>query len=95
MVEERQLRYLGHVWRFGPERWTKFALECARPGQKNTGRARQYRKTMSKLLSNKGLTTSMMLDRKGWASKLEEILPRGKKDHEAAQELPPSNQQQQ
>ena len=75
MIEERQLRYAGHVWRYPEERWTKFMLQAERPAQKN-GKQRQYRKHLSKLLKSKGLTTELMTDRQGWADKLTELYPR-------------------
>ena len=78
LVEERQLRYLGHVWRYNDGRWTKFALQAQIAGQRKQGKARQYRKVISKLLKKKGLTTQMMEQKDVWAAKLKELYPRGK-----------------
>jgi len=77
MIEERQLRYLGHVWRYEDARWTKFMLQAERPSQKK-GKQRQYRKHITNLLKSKGLNTGMMLDGKAWGSTLKELYPRGK-----------------
>jgi hypothetical protein len=76
LVEERQLRYLGHAWRYGEDRWTKFLLQADRPGQVNTGKQNQYRKMMSKLLKDKGLDTDMMEDRNVWSAALNTLYPR-------------------
>ena len=42
MIEERQLRYLGHIMRYSESRWIKFALETERPTQEKTGKAKQW-----------------------------------------------------
>ena len=76
MVEERQLRYLGHAWRYGEERWAKFLLQAERPGQKKTGKLAQYRKQVPKLLENKNLDTDAMEDKILWSCKLRELYPR-------------------
>ena len=76
MIEERQLRYLGHVWRYGENRWTKFILQAARPGQTNTGKQLQLRKHLSKLLAEKKLTLDMATHPDSWAKKLDELYPR-------------------
>ena len=89
MIEERQLRYAGHVWRHPEERWTKFMLQAERPSPKN-GKQRQYRKHLSKLLKCKGLTTGMMLDRVGWAEKLTELYPREKHKKRKTPPTPPN-----
>ena len=88
MVEERQLRYAGHVWRYPEERWTKFMLQAERPSQK-TGKKRQYRKHLTTLLKSKGLTTSLMTDRQGWADKLAELYPREKQTSSPPQSASP------
>jgi hypothetical protein len=77
LVEERQLRYLGHVWRYGDDRWTKFMLKAERPKQVKAGKQHQYRKLMTKLLKCKELTTGMMEDREVWRGALAELYPRG------------------
>ena len=74
-MEERQLRYLGHAWRYGEDRWTKFLLQADRPGQVSTGKQNQYRKMMSKLLKDKGLDTDMMEDRNVWSAALNTLYP--------------------
>ena len=79
MIEERQLRYAGHVWRYDDNRWTKFKLQAERPSQKN-GKQQQYRKHLTKLLKEKNLDTSVMTDPVTWAKKLEELYPKGKKN---------------
>ena len=84
MIEERQLRYAGHVWRYGDERWTKFMLQAERPQQK-TGKQRQYKKYMSKLLEEKGLNTTTMMNKMAWAEKLNKIYSRDGTDHEQNQ----------
>jgi hypothetical protein len=78
MIEERQLRYLGHSWRYGENRWTKYTLQAARPGQTRTGRQLQLRKHISKLLCQKNLTLGDAANAEGWAKKLVETYPRGK-----------------
>ena len=75
MIEERQLRYAGHVWRYGDERWTKFMLQAERPSQK-IGKQRQYKKHLTRLLEEKNLNTDMMKNKKTWAGKLTKIYPR-------------------
>ena len=80
LVEERQLRYLGHVWRFDDSRWTKFLLQAERPGQTKTGKQHQYVKYAANLLESKELTTDMMQDSKTWQNKLDELYPRGKSE---------------
>ena len=79
MIEERQLRYAGHVWRYKKERWPKFMLRAERPTQK-TGKQQQYRKHLSHLLEVKGLNTTMMEDREIWKDKLRELFPRESKE---------------
>ena len=74
MIEERQLRYAGHVWRYDDNRWTKFMLQAERPSQKN-GKQQQYRKHLTKLLKEKNLETSMMMNSETWANKLRELYP--------------------
>ena len=80
LVKERQLRYCGHVERYPAERWVKFAMRATLPGQKKTGRQKQYCKSISKILKEYDLTTDMMKGAKknggAWAAKLREILPR-------------------
>ena len=83
LVEERQLRYLGHAWRYGEERWTKFMLQAERPGQVKKGRRRQYRKLISQLLIQKNLNTDMMQEKESWRAKLQELYPRGAKTTES------------
>ena len=77
-IEERQLRYLGHLWRYGEERWTKFMLQAELPAQK-TGKQQQYRKHMTKLLKAKELNTGMMSNGKEWGAKLKELYPKENK----------------
>ena len=60
-IEERKLRYAGHVWRYGDSRWTKFMLQAERPSQKK-GKARQYMKNLSKLMRKKEVDSGMMTD---------------------------------
>jgi len=79
MIEERQLRYAGHVWRYPDTRWAKFMLQAEQTGQK-AGKQRQYRKLLSKLMEEKKLTKDMMADTKTWGTKLREIYPRGEND---------------
>ena len=86
MIEERQLRYAGHVWRYGEERWTKFMLQAERPGQK-TGKKRQYRKHLTNLLKSKELNTGMMADGNLWTDKLSEIYPRGDRNPPGADDI--------
>ena len=80
LVEERQLRYCGHVQRYPDDRWVKFAVSATTPGETKTGRAKQYCKTISKLLKDHNLTTEMMKDADnkgvGWRRKLAEIFPK-------------------
>ena len=52
-----------------------------RPQQK-TGKQRQYKKHVSKLLEEKGLNTTMMINKKAWAEKLNRIYPRDGTDRE-------------
>ena len=74
-IEERQLRYAGHVWRYGEERWTKFMLQAERPKQK-TGKQQQYRKHLTNLMKSKELDTGMMSDPQLWADKLKKLYTR-------------------
>ena len=76
LVEERVLRYAGHMYRYPTERWVSFASAAAVPGVKKTGKARQYSKHLSKLLKEKKLTTVMMIDKSLWRKKLEELYPK-------------------
>ena len=80
LVKERQLRYCGHVERYPEERWVKFAVRATLPGQKKSGRKKQYCKSISKLLKEYTLTTEMMKDAKnnegGWRTRLSEIFPK-------------------
>ena len=79
MIEERQLRYAGHVWRYEKERWPKFMLQAERPTQK-TGKQQQYRKHLTQLLETKGLNTTMMKNRTLWKNKLGKLFPRESKE---------------
>ena len=74
-IEERQLRYAGHVWRYGEERRTKFMLQAERPKQK-TGKQQQYRKHLTNLMKSKELDTGMMSDPQLWADKLKKLYTR-------------------
>ena len=78
MIEERQLRYLGHVWRYGENRWTKFMLQAKRPGQTRSGKHLQLRKHLSRLLKKKGLTLKDAENTDVWAGKLNKMFTRGK-----------------
>ena len=80
MVEERQLRYLGHAWRYGENRWTKFMLQATRPGQTLTGKQMQLRKYLSKLLTEKQLTLEMTASADSWAANLEKLYPKKGKE---------------
>ena len=70
LVKERQLRHCGHVERYPGSRWFRFAIRATLPGQKKTGKQKQYCKMISKLLRDNDLTTDMMKDakKKGGAS---------------------------
>ena len=80
LIEERQLRYGGHKERYPEDRWVKFVTRAALPGQKKTGQQKQYCKTISKLLQKHGLTTDMMVDKKGWRTRLTEIFPKSNEE---------------
>ena len=86
LVEERQLRYLGHIQRYPDGRWVKFAMTAERPGQTKTGKKKQWVKTTASRLAKKQLNTDMMENRVTWRAKLRELYPRGAE--EAAQEQP-------
>ena len=79
LVDERQLRYHGHVQRYPDERWAKFITSAARPGQTLTGKRKQWIKQTSTRLQKLNLTTDMMKDKNKWNSKLDELFAkRGK-----------------
>ena len=80
MVEERQLRYVGHVFRYPEDRLTRFMLFAERPTPKWTGTRKQWVKERAATLERRGLDTGMMLDRNEWRKRLEENFPRPIKD---------------
>ena len=76
MIEERQLRYFGHMQRYPDDRWVKFATRAERPTQLNTGKAKQWKKKMSKLLKKHQLKTQMTQNKEEWRMKLNELFER-------------------
>ena len=76
LVEERQLRYCGHMERYPEERWVKFMTRATLPGQKKTGQQKQYCKSISKLLKKHELTTDMMANAGDWRARLSEKFPK-------------------
>ena len=76
MIDERRLRYLGHIMRYPETRWVKFALEAERPTQDKTGKAKQCKKKMTQLLKKHKLTLKMTQNRDKWRAKLQEIFHR-------------------
>ena len=76
LMEEKQLRYIGHVQRYPDSRWTKFLVHAQRPGQVKVGRQKQWIKEVSKNLISRNLNTEMMKDKNEWRKKLEELFPR-------------------
>ena len=77
MIEERQLRYLGHIMRYPDQRWVKYMLTAERPKQKKKGRGKNWKKQMEKLLDKHGLTLKMTKCKKSWRTRLAQIFERG------------------
>ena len=76
MIEERQLRYLGHSIRYPDDRMIKFMLFAERPGQQRTGKRKQYMKEIGATLDRRGLSTEMMKESQPWKMILEEVFQR-------------------
>ena len=70
LIEERQRRYLGHIQRYPNERWAKLILYGEAPGQRKTGKYKQWTKEMSAKLIEKGFNTEIIKDRKEWRETL-------------------------
>ena len=73
MIDERRLRYLGHIMRYPETRWVKFALEAERPTQDKTGKAKQWKKKMTQLLKKYKLTLKMTQNKDKWRAKLQQL----------------------
>ena len=76
IIEERQLRYFGHMQRYPDERWVKFASRAERPTQQNTGKVKQWKKKMSKMLKKHQLKIQMTQNKEEWRKKLNELFER-------------------
>ena len=85
LVEERQLRYLGHIQRYPEGRWVKFMTTAERPGQLLTGRRKQWTKETSARLARLGLNMTQTQSKGIWKNKLAELFPRGQKPRREGQ----------
>ena len=76
MIEERQLRYLGHIMRYPAQRWVKYALTAARPSQTKKGREKKWKTQIEKILEKHKLTLKMARNKEKWKAKLARIFDR-------------------